>query len=451
MWDILLPPEEVEVVLAEFSDLLAGDFPSEYTSHWVRKDGRRRLITWSNTAFVSEEGSVECVIGTGTDITERKRAEVRIERLSGMLRAVRKVNEAITEERDPIRLAQRCCDSLLGTRGCKSVSIALVDPDGNLAPAAQASQEERSSSLLDMLRETRVPECGRKALEQTGVLLVAPGAASCSDCPCRERCSSKTTMLIGLEHDGKTYGLLCATFPADFDLDADEQSLMAELAVDIAFALEKAELERERRRAEEKQRESVGKLRRVLDQTVYGLAMALGQRDPCTAGHQERVAQLACAIAKQMNLPTERIIGLRMAAAIHDVGKIHVPVEILARTTELSEPEFAIIRTHPQIGYDVLKHIEFPWPVAQIVLQHHERIDGSGYPNGLTQDQLLLEARILSVADVVEAMASHRPYRPALGIDTALSAISEQQGRLYDSPVVDICLDLFDRKVLQFQ
>jgi HD-GYP domain-containing protein (c-di-GMP phosphodiesterase class II) len=302
-----------------------------------------------------------------------------------------------------------------------------------------------------MLEQHKVPPCGSRALEQTGVLVVTPGSSVCRDCPHRDSCPASASLLVGLEHDGKVYGLLGTSFSGDFDSDADEQSLLAEVAADIAFALDRADIEEERRRAEEKYRESLGKLRRVLDQTVYGLAAALAQRDPCTASHQERVAQLACAIGKEMNLSSDRIAGLRMAAAIHDVGKIHVPVEILARTTELSEAEFAIIRTHPQIGYNVLKHIEFPWPVAQIVLQHHERIDGSGYPNGLSEGELLLEARVLSVADVVEAMASHRPYRPALGIDTALSAISEQQGKLYDSPIVDVCLDLFEKKVLEFQ
>jgi HD-GYP domain-containing protein (c-di-GMP phosphodiesterase class II) len=169
-------------------------------------------------------------------------------------------------------------------------------------------------------------------------------------------------------------------------------------------------------------------------------------RDPYTAGHQRRVADLARTIATEMNLHDDQIDGIRMAATIHDLGKISVPAEILSKPTKLTNIEFNPIKTHSQSGYNILKDIDFPWPVARTVLEHHERMNGSGYPDGLTGDNILMESRILAVADVVESMASHRPYRSALGIDAALNEISKNKGILYDPEVSDACLRLFHEK-----
>ncbi|MBC8264543.1 MAG: HD-GYP domain-containing protein, partial [Anaerolineales bacterium] len=207
----------------------------------------------------------------------------------------------------------------------------------------------------------------------------------------------------------------------------------------------------ERKRAEEELRQSYVQLQRTLEGTVNTLVSAIETRDPYTAGHQRRVTQLACAIAKEMGLPKEQIEGIRMAGLIHDLGKINVPAEILSKPGGLNDLEYGLIKMHPQVGYDVLKEIEFPWPMAQIVLQHHERMDGSGYPAGLSGEEILLEARILGVADVVEAMASHRPYRPARGMDKALEEISQNRGVLYDPEVVDACLKLFTEKGFKFE
>jgi putative two-component system response regulator len=191
-----------------------------------------------------------------------------------------------------------------------------------------------------------------------------------------------------------------------------------------------------------KLREATERLEKILDGVVDTIAFTLEKRDPYTSGHQRRVARLACGIAKKMKLPEDLIYGLQMASFIHDIGKIYVPSEILSKPGKLSEAEFGIIKTHPQVSYEILKRIEFPWPIAEIAYQHHERINGSGYPRGLSGKDILLEAKILSVADVVEAMASHRPYRPALGIDKAMEEISTNKGVLYESDVADNCLDL---------
>ncbi len=183
--------------------------------------------------------------------------------------------------------------------------------------------------------------------------------------------------------------------------------------------------------------------RKVLEGSIEAIAMTLEMRDPYTAGHQQRVARLACAIAKEIKMPQLQIDGLRIAGLIHDLGKVTVPAEILSKPSKLTETEFSIIKNHPRVAYDILKKIDFPWPVADIVLQHHEYLDGSGYPQGLKGEDILLEARILTVADIVEAMASHRPYRPALGIDRALDEVKFGKGRKFDPAVVEACLKLF--------
>ncbi|MDY6851314.1 MAG: response regulator [Thermodesulfobacteriota bacterium] len=207
----------------------------------------------------------------------------------------------------------------------------------------------------------------------------------------------------------------------------------------------------ERSRVEEKLRQSLIKFKRVLEATVNALASALEKRDPYTAGHQRRVTSLAYAMAKDMNLSEKQIEGIRIAGLLHDIGKISVPTDILNKPGRLSEAEFNLIKEHPRNGYEILADIEFEEPIAQIVFQHHERMDGSGYPQGLADGEIILEARILAVADVVEAIASHRPYRPALGIDIALDEISKNKGVIYDPQVVDTCLNLFNGMDFQFE
>jgi response regulator RpfG family c-di-GMP phosphodiesterase len=194
---------------------------------------------------------------------------------------------------------------------------------------------------------------------------------------------------------------------------------------------------------------------RKLRETMDGIIRVLGQtvevRDPYTAGHQRRVAKLASAMAEKLGLSQDMIRGVRMAGEIHDLGKISLPAEILSKPTKLTSLEFGLIKLHPQTGYDILKEIDFSQPIAEEVYQHHERMDGSGYPRGLKGNEILIEARILAVADVVEAMNSHRPYRPALGLEKALAEIEMNRGVLYDPSAVDACLHLFREKDYQFE
>lgn len=264
--------------------------------------------------------------------------------------------------------------------------------------------------------------------------------------------------------DGRAYSVLGvpikrgdaplgALYVADQDDDREftegDTRLATMFASQAAIAIENARLYEdlvhelaERQGAEKALQQSLDKLSRTLEGTVHALA-ALGEaRDPYTAGHQLGVANLAAAIGEEMGLSEGQIRGLRMAGLIHDIGKIYVPAEILGKPTLLTDLELMMVRTHPRAGYDILKPIEFPWPVADIVLQHHERMNGSGYPQGLSRKEILVEARILGVADVVEAMTSHRPYRPAHALSEAVDEISRRRGTLYDPEAVDACLKI---------
>jgi PAS domain S-box-containing protein/putative nucleotidyltransferase with HDIG domain len=205
-----------------------------------------------------------------------------------------------------------------------------------------------------------------------------------------------------------------------------------------------------RKRTELELKESWEQLHEALEGTIQAMALTIEIRDPYTAGHQRRVSKLSCAIARELGMPEDQVEGIRVAGDIHDIGKIYVPAEILSKPGQITAIEYGIIKTHPQVGFDILKTIKFPWPVAQIVLQHHERLDGSGYPIGLKDGEILKEARILSVADIVEAMSSHRPYRPAQGIGKALEEIIQNKGVFYDSDVVDTCVKIFREKHFRF-
>jgi putative two-component system response regulator len=209
--------------------------------------------------------------------------------------------------------------------------------------------------------------------------------------------------------------------------------------------------ERARRQAAEKGlKQSYERLQKAMDGTIHAIAKIVEAKDPYTAGHERRVSQLTYAAARELGLSEKKTEGIVMASALHDVGKISVPAEILTKTGRLSESEFSIVKSHPTIGFQILKEVEFPWPIAQIVLQHHERLDGSGYPEGITGDKIIPEAKILAVADVVEAMVSHRPYRPAFDVEKALEEISGKKGVLYDPEMVDTCVKLFTERDFKF-
>ena len=259
-----------------------------------------------------------------------------------------------------------------------------------------------------------------------------------------------SSIALPLKSNGDVFGALSiyANKPGTFD-KSETKRLMG-LTDDLAYGIIALRTRIERIQAGEQIELHVDKLQKALSGTIEVVASTVEVRDPYTAGHQRRVAMLAKAMAEMMELSDSQIEGIYMAGVVHDLGKIYVPAEILSKPSRLNDIEFNLIRTHSQVGYDLLKTIDFPWPIAQIVHQHHERLNGSGYPQGLLDEQILIEAKILSVADVVEAMASHRPYRPARGIDLALDHIKEEKGNLYDSSAVESCMSLFAEKGFVF-
>ena len=202
--------------------------------------------------------------------------------------------------------------------------------------------------------------------------------------------------------------------------------------------------------AEEKLKQSFEMLQKATEDIIQAMASTSEMRDPYTAGHQKRVRKLAIAIGNEMKITKEQLEGVKFAGIVHDIGKISVPSDILSKPGKISSTEFEVIKGHSQTGFDLLNKIEFPWPISEIVYQHHERMDGSGYPRGLKEDNILLEARILAVADVVEAMTSHRPYRPAYGIEKALREIEKYKGKYYDLKAVDACIKLFKENQFDF-
>ncbi len=204
------------------------------------------------------------------------------------------------------------------------------------------------------------------------------------------------------------------------------------------------------KKAEDDLRQSNENLRKTLDAVITAMARVVENRDPYTSGHQEKVAKLSEAIAREMGMPAERVYNVKMAALIHDLGKVCIPAEILSKPGNFSELEYTMVKSHSMLGYEILKDIEFPQPVAEFVLQHHERLDGSGYPHQKKGDEIFLEARIIAVADTVDAMSSHRPYRPSQGMDAAIEEIIQKKGRSFDPDVVDACCRLILQKGFQF-
>jgi putative nucleotidyltransferase with HDIG domain len=228
----------------------------------------------------------------------------------------------------------------------------------------------------------------------------------------------------------------------------------SELMISAENALRRRNLEIQHRRQREtleqmvqdrtlKLQHTLERLKNAFEGVTEAMGLAIEARDPYTAGHQKRVAKVAAAIGVQMGLPPQEIEGIRIAGLIHDIGKIYVPAEILSKPARLTETEFRFIKEHSRVGYDILKSIEFSWPIGEAVYQHHERVNGTGYPRGLKGDEIVLSAKVIAVADVVEAMASHRPYRPALGMDKAFEEISKNRGILYEAEAVDACLQAY--------
>jgi len=389
---------------------------------------------------------------------ERKRTAEALRRAQQALNVLSKCNQALVRAMEESDLLNQICRIIVevGQYRLAWIGFAEKDEKKTVRPVAQRGYEE---GYLDKVNITwGNAERGRGP---TGTAIRTGKPSICKNilndpnfAPwCVEAAKRGYASVIGIPliANGQTFGALTIYAPEADAFDAEETQLLMELADDLAYGIVTLRTRTEHQRAKDQLEQNLEKLRKTLGGIIQAMALTVEARDPYTAGHQRRVSDLARTIAKEMGLSQDQIDGIRMAGIIHDLGKISIPAEILSKPGRIGEYEFGIIKTHPKVGYEILKEIEFPWPVAQIVLQHHERMNGSGYPQGLFGDEILLEARILGVADVIEAMASHRPYRPALGINKALEEISQNKGILYDPQVVDACLKLFIKKGYKFK
>jgi putative nucleotidyltransferase with HDIG domain len=266
-----------------------------------------------------------------------------------------------------------------------------------------------------------LPQRDKEILKNTGIELLVP---------LKSNSHLSGILLLAAKTSGEPYSF-------------EERKLLQKVSSDVAVSIDNAShVENMKRKHHE--------LQKAMEGVIHAVSLIIGSRDPYTAEHQRRVAALARSIAREIGLSDWQVTGVYIAGLLHDVGKASVPSEILAKSGKINDSEFDIIKNHCRVGYDILRKIDFPWPVTRAVLQHHERLDGSGYPEGISGNDIILEARILGVADVVEAMSSHRPYRPALGLDSALEEIKRHSGVLYDSGVVKACLRLFSEDELEF-
>ncbi|MFA5123688.1 HD domain-containing phosphohydrolase [Zavarzinia sp.] len=364
-------------------------------------------------------------------------------RLNRALKVITACHKSLVHAEDEHQMLVEVCRNIVEIGGYRMAWVGYTrDDEGrSVEPVAHFGHEE---GYLDSIRiswgdnefgrgptgtaiRTGLPQVNRDFATNP---LMAPWVGAALE---RGYRSSSAFPLIA---DGHAFGALTIYAPAVAPFNEEEIGLLQELASDLAFGVAMLGLRQSSQRARER-------LEKSLEATIAAVAATLELRDAYTAGHQRRVSKLAGAIAAKLGLPDDDIHGIRLAASIHDIGKIQVPSEILVKPTALDEVEKLLLRRHPQAGFDILKGIDFPWPIAQLVRQHHEREDGSGYPQGLSGAQTLLGAKIIGVADVLEAMSSHRPYRPALGIDKALQELVKNRGRFYDPAVVDACVALF--------
>ena len=386
-----------------------------------------------------------------TDLTERKQAQLALERLNRTLRTLSSANQALVHAKSEPELLRDMCQILIDVGGYRMAWIGFAEHDEGKSVRVAAvaghnegyveqakiswSDNEQGLGPTGTAIRTGQPQVNRNFATDPRM---APWRAEA-----RKRGYASSAALPLKDATG-VFGALTVYAGEPEAVGPSELDLFVELAGDLAYGIAALRAGSERDAAVRRWYES-------LEDTIGSIASTIEIRDPYSAGHQRRVATLAVAIGRELGLPEDRIRGIFLAGLIHDIGKINIPAEILSKPGKLTALEMQFIRIHPQAGYDIIKGIEFPWPIAEAILQHHERLDGSGYPRGLGAEAVIVEARILAVADVTEAITAHRPYRPALGLDAALAEIETGKGRLYDLAAVDACIDLFRNKGFAFQ
>jgi PAS domain S-box-containing protein/putative nucleotidyltransferase with HDIG domain len=395
-------------------------------------------------------------LGIIRDITERKIADELLHKLNRALKVVRECDQILVRATEETKLLLDICQIIVNIGGYKFAWVGFVsqDKDKTIRPVAYSGYEHGYLDLVKIDASSKERNPVSQAVTSGKPAIIKNLATSSARTPWQEEAVKRgyaAVIALPLREDSRIFGSLNIYSGEPDVFDAEEVKLLNELADDLAYGIIALHTRAQGKKAADELQRSYRKLRKIFEQTVNALASAVGKRDPYTTDHQRRVTLLACAIAKEMGLSSEEINGVRLAGMLHDIGKLAVPSEILSKPTRLSDAEFTIIKTHPRVASDILKAIEFPWPIADIVLQHHERADGSGYPQSLSEKNILLGARILAVADVVEAISSHRPYRPAYSLEYTLEEISKNKGVIYDAEVVDICLRLFRDKDFKFK
>ncbi len=452
MWAWLYPDKRYREVITErvATTIKNGEVRQNLETTIQCKDGQAKIIAWDTRGLADEKGNPVGLIAVGRDITDQKRTEKALEISEHFLGIANRHTEMIALLNE---FVAECKDFT----GCDAVGIRILDEEGNIPYEAyegfSQSFYESESPLsvksdqcmcIDVIKgktDSKLPfytEAGSFFMNGTTRFLATVSEEEKGQT--RNVCNQygyESVALIPIRVGDDILGVIHFADPQENMVPLEKVEVMEEAAMQLGMALRRVQ---------------AGEiLRRTLESTIQAIGLTTEMRDPYTTGHQRRVTQLTCAIAKEMGLSQEQLGGIRAAGLVHDIGKMSIPAEILSKPTKLTEMEFRLVQGHPQVAHNILKTIEFPWPVTQIVLQHHERMDGSGYPQGLKAGAIILEARILAVADVVEAMASFRPYRPALGIDKALEEIVQNKGILYDPKVVDACIRLFTEKKFQFE
>jgi PAS domain S-box-containing protein/putative nucleotidyltransferase with HDIG domain len=435
--------------LAE-TDFLASSGDRLAFERRIRKPtGEERLCQVTMVKLPSAVGNI--LRGSFVDITEREEAESSLARLNRALRTLSRGNVAVVHATTEEGLLQEMCGVVVKSGGYRMAWIGTVEHDAEKTVKPVAHAGEGAASFVQRLdiswAETSLGlgPAGRSV--RTGEAQVSHDISADTSMAPWARLTKEhgigSSAAFPLKDGSGVFAVMLIYAGEPNVFDADELKLLRELADDLSYGV--IALRQRGTHAALEQRWSAS-----LETTVGAIARTLEMRDPYTAGHQQRTSRLAVAIARVLEMPEERIQGLFLAGIIHDVGKGNVPAEILNKPGKLSKLEFALIQEHAEAGYNIVRGIDFPWPVAEMVRQHHERLDGSGYPRGLRGDEILAEAKILAVADVVESMMSHRPYRAALGVEAALTEIENNKGRLFDPAAVEACITLFRDKGFSF-
>ncbi|PPC78664.1 hypothetical protein C4K68_03930 [Pokkaliibacter plantistimulans] len=420
------------------------------------KDGQ---TFWVETIKFALYDSGQKVIGIAAmfkDVTERRQNLDALQRQTWALQAMSACNQALVKSASNAHLLQQVCQAMVQRDRYSLAVIYRVDMHAT-APAIRlitsAGIARQCTASLEKNWQSALPDCNPIfSCAQTGSVIIdshLQGASNCGPVTTESRCGLGSVIALPLRLDDGATGVIAVFAPVEDAFGPDEEHLFIELIDNLQFGIESRRTKEAYEASLRQSAQQSRAMEKAMEDALAAIAAVLEQRDPYTAGHQTHVAELAVQIGKELGLEEERLHGLYLGAIVHDLGKIQIPAEILTKPARLNEAEFNLIKQHPEVGYRILQHIQFPWPIADMIRQHHECLDGSGYPQGLQGDEILLEARILSVADIVESMSSDRPYRPALGTDIALNQIRQMSGSKLDPRVVDACIRIVERGEFQ--